>query len=252
MIAALTPETLLAVFAIFCRIGGCLMIAPGFSAAQVPVRVRLYIAIGVSLALSPMLVDTLRPEIGDGTAVNLLPLLFTELVTGLFIGLGARLFFLALQTITVAMTQAIGLNPIPGTVGDSHEQVPALTMLFTLTATTLMFIAGLHAELLRGLVQSYAALPPGQIFNARLVLVDIADQVAATFLVALRIGSPFILYSIIVNLAIGITNKLMPQLPVFFIAMPFVLIGGLMLLLITARDFIWHLQSALAQYILGG
>ncbi len=247
-----TTETLLAVFAIFCRIGGCLLIAPGFSAVQVPTRVRLFIAIGISLALSPLLIDTVQPKVGDGSGLTLLPLLFTELVTGLFIGLAARLFFLALQTITVAMTQAIGLSPIPGTIGDGVEQVPALTMLFTLTATTLMFITGLHVELLRGLVHSYAALPPGQPFQARLVLVDVADQVAATFLIALRIGSPFILYSIIVNFAIGITNKLMPQLPVFFIAMPFVLVGGLMLLLITARDFIEHFQGALGTWILGG
>ena len=146
---AIAPETILAVFAIFCRVGGCLLIAPGFSSTQVPMRIRLYVALAASLALSPLLIDTVRPVVGDGSGPSLLSLLFTELATGLFIGFIARLFFMALQTITVAMTQAIGLSPIPGTVGDDHEQVPALTALFMLTATTLLFVSGLHLELLR-------------------------------------------------------------------------------------------------------
>lgn len=249
---ALTPETILAVFAIFCRIGGCLMIAPGFASSQIPMRVRLYIAMSVSLALSPLLLDIVRPAVGDGSGTSLLSLAFTEMVVGLFIGFMARLFFMALQTITVAMTQAIGLSPMPGTVGDDHEQVPALTTLFTLTATTLMFISGLHIELLRGLVDSYYTIPPGEGFGARLALVDVADQFANAFLLALRIGSPFIIYSIIVNFAIGVTNKLMPQLPVFFIATPFVIVGGLILLLVTAQDFIDHFQSAFLTWLATG
>jgi flagellar biosynthetic protein FliR len=251
-VTLIAPETILAVFAVFCRVGGCLLIAPGFSSTQIPMRIRLYVALAVSLALSPLLIDTVRPLVGDGSATALVSLLFTELATGLFIGFIARLFFMALQTITVAMTQAIGLSPIPGTVGDDHEQVPALTTLFMLTATTLMFVSGLHIELLRGLLDSYSSLPPGHGFAARLALVDIADQITAAFLVALRIGSPFIIFSIIVNFAIGVTNKLMPQLPVFFIATPFVLVGGLFLLLMTAPDFIEHFEAAFAAWLLEG
>ena len=45
-------------------------------------------------------------------------------------------------------------------------------------------------------------------------------------MLALRIASPFIIYSVIVNLAIGLTNKLTPTIPVYFISLPFVLFGG--------------------------
>ena len=40
-----------------------------------------------------------------------------------------------------------------------------------------------------------------------------------------------------VNFAIGVTNKLTPQIPVYFIATPFVMLGGLFLLLLTVHDF---------------
>lgn len=240
------PETILSVFAIFCRIGGCLMVAPGFSSSQVPVRIRLYIALAVSLALSPMLVEDVKPALGDGSGVALLGVLFSELAIGLLIGFVTRLLFLALQMMTVAITQAIGLSSMPGIqLEDSGDQQPALSTFFSLAVTTLMFVVGLHVELMRGLVDSYTTIPPGAGFAVRPAIAEVADKAGAAFLTAFRIGSPFIVYSVLVNFAIGFTNKLVPQIPVFFIATPFVMFGGLFLLLITAHDFMSAFIAAL-------
>ena len=45
-LASLGPATVLAAFLIFCRIGACLMLMPGFSSARVPLQVRLFVAVG--------------------------------------------------------------------------------------------------------------------------------------------------------------------------------------------------------------
>jgi flagellar biosynthetic protein FliR len=251
-VSAIAPETILAVFAIFCRVGACLIIAPGFSAAQVPAKIRLFIALAASLALSPMLIDDVKPALGDGSAPVLLKVIFSELATGLFIGFIARLLFMALQMITTAMTQAIGLSALPGTVMDDQDQAPALSTLFSIAVTTLMFATGLHIELMRGLVDSYTTIPPALGFSIRPVLSDIADKAGAAFVAALRIGSPFIIYSVVVNFAIGVTNKLVPQIPVFFIATPFVMLGGLFLLLLTSHDFLNYFVLALDTWLGGG
>jgi flagellar biosynthetic protein FliR len=245
------PDTVVSAFAIFCRVGACLMIAPGFSNSQVPMRVRLYLAIAVSLALSPMLMADVRPLLADAGVPALLGVLFGELARGLLIGLIARLLFMALQVIAVGITQLIGLSAMPGTALPD-EQAPALANLFSIAAATLMFVAGLHAQLIRGLVDSYIALPPGAGFGVQPALADIADKGGTAFLVALRIGGPFIAYSVLVNFAIGITSKLAPQIPVFFIATPFVMLGGLFLLLFSLHDmlsyFVAAFDSWLAEY----
>ncbi len=250
--SAIAPETILAVFAIFCRVGACLMIAPGFSSSQVPTRIRLYIAFAVSLALAPMLIEDIKPTLGDGNGVTLVGVLFSELATGLLIGFVTRLLFMALQTITSAMTQAIGLSALPGSGIEDNEQTPALSNLFSVAVTTLMFVTGLHIELMRGLIDSYATIPPGVGFAVRPALIDVADKAGAAFLAAIRIGSPFIVYSILVNFAIGFTNKLVPQIPVFFIATPFVMLGGLFLLLLTVHDFLNYFVMALDAWLVGG
>jgi flagellar biosynthetic protein FliR len=247
-----TPQTVLAFFAIFCRVGACLLIAPGFSSAQIPARIRLYVALASSLALAPMLIDLVKPKIGDGSGVALFTLFFVETAAGFLIGFIARVFFMALQFITVAMTQAIGLSAMPGTVMDDEDQSPALSTLYSIGVTTLLFVAGLHIQVLRALLDSYVTIPPGQPFNPQPALIDIADQAGSAFLIALRVGSPFIVYSVVVNFAIGVTNKLTPQIPVFFIATPFVMLGGLFLLLLTVHDFFGHFLGAFSAWLNGG
>ena len=54
-----------------------------------------------------------------------------------------------------------------------------------------------------------------------------------------------------VNFAIGVTNKLTPQIPVYFIATPFVMLGGLFLLLLTVHDFLDYFVAALDAWLVG-
>ncbi len=242
------PDTIISTFAVFCRVGACLMIAPGFSNRQVPTRIRLYLAIAISLALTPLLLDDVKPLVTDAGVPALLGVLFGELARGLLIGLIARLLFMALQVITVGITQLIGLSAMPG-ASMPDEQAPALANLFSVAAATLMFVAGLHAQLIRGLVDSYSALPPGSAFLVKPALADLADKGGAALLAALRIGAPFIAYSVLVNFAIGVTSKLAPQIPVFFIAMPFVMAGGFFLLLFSLHDILSYFVATLDSWL---
>ena len=55
-------------FLAFCRIGGCLMLMPGFSSARIPMRVRLFVAMAASAALDapercPWIGSKPQPEI---------------------------------------------------------------------------------------------------------------------------------------------------------------------------------------------
>ena len=244
------PDTIVSTFAIFCRVGACLMIAPGFSNSQVPARIRLYLAIAVSLALAPMLMSEVKPLLADAAVPSLLGILFGELARGLLIGLIARLLFMALQVIAVGITQLIGLSAMPG-ANLPDEQTPALANLFSIAAATLMFVAGLHVQLIRGLVDSYTSLPPGTGFAVHPALADIADKGGTALIAALRIGAPFIAYSVLVNFAIGVTNKLVPQIPVFFIATPFVMMGGLFLLLFSVHDILSYFVAIFDGWLAG-
>ncbi|MBX4421401.1 flagellar biosynthetic protein FliR, partial [Mycobacterium tuberculosis] len=59
----------------------------------------------------------------------------------------------------------------------------------------------------------------------------------------IRIAAPFIVFAMVVNLAVGLINKLTPTIPVYFISMPFVLAGGLMLLYFSMPDLLRFFTS---------
>ena len=245
-------EILLATFLVFCRVGGCILIAPGFSSSRIPASVRLYIAIAVSLALTPTLYPTVLPLAERATPASLLSGIVSESAIGLLIGLLGRLFFLALQSFAAVIAQSIGIGGMPGAMVDEGEQLPAMSTLLTMTATVMLFVTDQHWELLRGLVASYDAMPPSGGFLPQFALVAITDQLSEAFLLALRIASPFIVFSIIVNLAAGLVNKLTPTVPIFFVAVPFFLAGGMLLLLFTVKELLSIFSGSFGAWLVTG
>lgn len=235
---AFGPESVLGVFVLFCRIGATMMLMPGISSAQIPAQVRLFLAVAISLALAPLLLDSVRGLVAGAEPAGLLWLIAGELLVGIMIGLLARIFFIALQALASAVAAAIGYSGIPGTQIEESEPVPALVSLITVSAVVLMFQTDLHWEVLRGIAASYSVLPPASAFESRFGLTQVADQLSETFLVALRISSPFLIYAVVVNFAVGITNKLIPQISVYFVSLPIVLAGGLIVLYLNIDEFL--------------
>jgi flagellar biosynthetic protein FliR len=228
-------DTVQLVFLAFCRIGGCLMLMPGFSSARVPVHVRLFIAVAVTLALSPLLVPVLRAALPQVAPDAMLALIVSETVVGALIGLMGRLFFLALQFMATAAAMFIGLSNVGAPIEDA-EPVPAFAALITLTATLLFFLTDQHWEVLRALLGSYSALPVTEPLAAAFSLTKLADAATSAFLLALQISAPFIVYALIINFMVGIANKLTPQVPVYFVSVPAVLAGGFILLYFTIGE----------------
>jgi flagellar biosynthetic protein FliR len=247
-----TSEILLGIFLIFCRVGGCLLIAPGFSSFRIPMQVRLFIALTTSLALAPVLLTKINNGVTGLAPATMLVSIGSELLTGLLIGLLGRVYFLALQTMLSAVAMALGLGGMPGTPIDESEPLPPISSFIMMAATAILFFSDLHWELYRGLVESYTRLPMGVGFGARLSLNQLVDQIAAAFVLALRISSPFILYSVIVNLAVGLTNKLTPQIPVYFLATPFIMLGGLFIMYFAAQDYVLLFMDAFSTWLRNG
>jgi flagellar biosynthetic protein FliR len=237
-VTAIGPLVILATFLMFCRIGACLMLMPGFSSPRVPTRVRLFLVVAITLALAPLLVTTVEAAIPGDSPVAVLGLIASESMVGAIIGLMGRMFYLALQFAGTAIAMLIGLSGMPESHIEEDEPVPSVTALITLTATVLLFLTDLHWEVLRVLVESYAAVPVATDLADNFGLIKIVDALTDAFFLALRIAAPFMVYSLMINLMFGILGKLTPQIPVYFISIPFVLAGGGIILYFTSAEFL--------------
>jgi flagellar biosynthetic protein FliR len=238
-------DSVVATFIVFCRVGACMMLMPGFSSVNVPVQVRLFIAIVTSFALAPLLVGILRPLLADAAPLTLAYFIGSELFIGSAIGLRGRVFFLALQTMATAMTSAIGMSNIPGTQVGDFDASPALVSMIMAAVTTLFFMTDQHWQVVRGLLNSYDVWRPGLWIGSDVALSQLVDRLGAAFVMTLRITSPFIVYSVVVNLAIALINKLTPAIPVYFVSVPFILLGGLLLLYLTSDELLTQFMIGL-------
>lgn len=244
-------DLVLAAFLVFCRIGGCLLVIPGFSSPRVPVRARLFVAIGISLALTPILLGDVVPVVTGVQPAKLFAIIGSESLKGILIGLLGRMFFVALETMATATSLSIGLTSVFGPV-EEEEAVPSIASLISLVAVLLIFVTGLHLEIFRGLAASYTVLPVAQGFDPRVGLVQLTDEATRTFVFTLRIASPFLVFSIVANFAIGLINKLVPQIPVTFISTPFLVAGGLAILYVSIRPALELFIGAFGAFLKGG
>ncbi len=235
------------VFLLFCRIGGAVMIAPGLGNTTIPAQVRVFVAIGVTLALAPMLLP--HVALGDPGALGMAKLIVGEIVAGGFIGVLARLFFAGLETLAYAAATFLGLaNPF-GVEMEQASSLPPLATYLTLGATAIIFVADLHWQIVIGIVDSYRVAPLGSAFDARRSLSEIGQTLGQAFVVSARVASPFFLYSVIVNFAIALINRVTPQIAIFFIAPPFIISGGLALLYFAVRAQIAEFTAAFSTWL---
>lgn len=227
MTAQLT-EAVFATFLVFCRIGGCLMVMPGFSSQRVNPQIRVLIALSVTLVVAPLLLPGLTEVVRGATNSENLKNILSELLIGAMIGLMGRYFFLALQFAASALAMFLSLGGIPQLAVDDIDPAPALANILIAAATVLFFVTEQHLEVIKALVASYAVLPVSDGFQAQPSLVQLTQILSVAFLLGLQIISPFIVFSISMNFIFGLLNKLTPQIQVYFISIPFVAGGGLL------------------------
>lgn len=126
-------------FILFCRVGGCLMTAPGFSSERVPMQFRLYLALAVTLVLAPPLLERFNSVFADATPHRLAVAIFAELLIGASLGLLARFYFLALETLATSVAMTVGLGNIFGAAVTEAESTPTFSSFVLVAALALVF-----------------------------------------------------------------------------------------------------------------
>lgn len=226
--------------------------APGLSSPRVPVQVRLFAAIGIAAALSPLVLDEIVRQIANMTADKHVFLIFQETTFGMLIGLMARCFFLALQFAATAMSNFIGLSGIPGIPLEEGDTGSPLATLASTAAIAIVFTLGLHIELLRAMLDSYSVVPVGTPITADAALSNLLLTISETWLLALRLSGPFLIYGVVANLALGLGNRFAQQISIYHATSGAVMLGGFLLLYLIWMDWILVFVDAYRSWIAEG
>ncbi len=228
MLAGLLSLEVFAAAMIFVRLGSALMFLPGFGEAFISIRIRLAIALLITLVMLPVL-GPLIPPVPD-SFVQIVLLILGESFVGLFLGLIARALMSALSTAGMIIANMSALANALTNDPTAAQQGSIISSLLTMLGVVLVMILDLHHLLLMAVRDSYSLFPPGE----PLMVGDFADLmsrvVSQSFILGFQLASPFIAVGIIFYLALGLMSRLMPQMQVFFIAMPLQISAGLLIL----------------------
>jgi flagellar biosynthetic protein FliR len=223
---------------IVARVGGCLAMLPGFGSHRIPLRIRILVALALSLAVSPMIIGEAGAALAGLSEFDKAKVMGGEMLVGTSLGLMARLYMYGLQFAANLLTNAIGLAATPGAPIDDGELAPPLVNLIMVTATALIFAVNLHHVMLLALFDSYSAIRIGASVDPGWHLDQIVLKLSATWSMGLRLAAPFVIFSLIVNLAIGFANKFTPQISIYFMTTGLIATLGLIVLFLTVDDML--------------
>jgi flagellar biosynthetic protein FliR len=251
--AALTDE-LFGIFLLFIRIGGVLVVMPGFGEVYVLGRSRLILAMALSIILAGPLGPTL-PAL-PATNADLLLLVAKEALLGLFIGVATRTMFAALHIAgaTIAAQSGLATASVFDPSQSSQGTLPGNFL--TTTAMVLLFVTDGHHMLLRGIAGSYDHLIPGNPLPIDDMAAFFTDMLQKGFDLGVQIAAPLLLVGLLTNLAMGVLNRLMPTFQVFFIALPLQLLLAFATLMLSFASailvFFTFLDAEYGALTLGG
>jgi len=212
----------------FSRIGTMLMLLPGMGETSVPVRMRLTVALVLTAVILPLHRDAYQINLGAPGSVVML--LFQEILIGFLLGVTARLTMSALQLAGSVVAQQLGLGFVTAVDPLQGQQGVILGNFFTLVGVTLLFATNLHHLVIGALDASYSLFRPGEVPLTGDMAALVTQTIAGAFKVSIQLSAPFLAFGLLFNLGLGLLSRLMPQMQVYFVAMPLTIMIGLMIL----------------------
>jgi len=230
-------------FSVFLRVAVLASFIPAFGEQSVPTRIKLAVALAFTFVIAPAVQPT--PLVPSLDTVGWLAL--TETLSGLFLGLGLRMFILGLQTAGSIAAQSTSLSQILG--GAVADPLPAMGYTLIIGGLALSVMYGIHVRVAQMVVFSYEMMPMGELPDGGTISRWGVDQTRHAFALAFTLAAPFVILSVLYNLGLGFINKAMPQLMVAFVGAPLITAGGVILLYLAAPMMLTAWVAALNQFL---
>jgi flagellar biosynthesis protein FliR len=232
---------------VVCRVGGLFVLAPGFSASMIPSRIKLMLAMALSLALMPIAVHGQTVPLDAGAYAMLM---LKELGVGLIFAFPMALVGAAVQAGASLLDTLIGfsfssiLDPV------NNQQTAILGQFYSLFAVLVLLMSGGDHIMIEGLGASYRALPITAYPHIGALTSGALNAFAQVWVIGLEIAAPVLVALVITDAAIGLVSRAVPQMNVFVVGMPAKILVGMTVVAATLPFVSNQVQGALQQSVM--
>jgi flagellar biosynthesis protein FliR len=223
----LARSDFLSLFFIFIRIGTIFAFVPFFNADIIPRRVTATIAFFLSLVLLPVVPPVqVRPE-----QLNILmfgSIVLQQVLIGVAMGLAVDVIFAGIQIageligFMMGFSMANVVDPMSGITS------PIMSNILYITAFLLFFSLRGHHMLIKGMVESFSMIPIGESMAHRELLMGVITYAAQMFIIGIKVSAPVVGILLLINIALAVITRALPQMNVFIMAFPLTIGVGLL------------------------
>jgi flagellar biosynthesis protein FliR len=214
----------------FLRISAMLMAAPLFGAGTVSVRVRVGIAFVLALVIAPLIPS---PPAVEPLSLAGLAIAIQQVVIGASIGFILQMVFSALTQAGESIALSMGLGFASMVDPQQGVQVPVVSTYFVIMATLMFLALNGHVALIELTLQSFYTMPVAVDGLTRADLWALVSWGSTMFVYGLLVAMPAVASMLLVNLSMGVITRAAPQLNIFAVGFPMMIMLGFILLMLT-------------------
>lgn len=235
------PATAFSLFIIFARIGPMVMILPGIGEHSIPMQIRLAFALMLTVCIYPIVVGKLPPL--PTSLMGLVGMMLQELLIGFAFGGLIKLIASGLQVAGNVISFQSGLSFAQTADPMTGRTDSVFSSFLMVLGTTMILVMDLHHLIIGAIYDSYMMFPVNGALDVPLFSNAALMIVAGAFKIGVQLATPFIVFGLIFFLGLGVLARLIPQIQVFFIAMPAnIYIGMLLFALLLGAIMQWYLN----------
>jgi len=224
------------------------LIAPFFGGRLVPTPVKIGVAVAFVALLWPAL-HLSTPDLSTLGPVTLVALFLKEITLGIVLGFLVSTPFWAAEGAGRLADTARGANLAEVLVPQTGAQTSPLGDVALQLAVVLFFATGGHLLFLRALAESYQAVPLWGLPSAGALpaVGGLAVEATARLLLAtLGLAAPVLAALFLADLALGLVNRVAPQIQVYFLGMPLKAVLGVLVFLLALTAVLEALRGHFA------
>jgi len=224
---SLLPALAAAFMLVFARVGAMVMLLPGLGEVNIPTRVKLSIALALTLIILPL--HRAAYHVDMTSLTPLMVMMVHEIIIGVILGATARVTLSALQVAGSVIAQQLGLGFVTAIDPTQGQQGLLIGNFLTILGLSLLFATDSHHLVIAALSDSYNIFSPGELMPSGDVAALATRAFAAAFKIGMQLAAPFLVFGLVFNVGLGVLARLMPQMQVYFVGVPLSIMVGFLI-----------------------
>ena len=211
-----------------CRMAGVMFFNPIFGRGSIPAMVRIGLSLGIALNVAYGLTNV---SVADYTTIDLLIAMLREFAVGYAMGFIMQMFLAVFHIGGELMDLQLGFSMAQVYDPSTNSQVSVTGNLLTILYILLFFITNSHLNLMAIAAKSYSVVPIGLGGVSNRIGVYMIELFGYILVYAIQLSLPVIVTEILVEVAVGILMRVVPNINVFIVNIQLKVMVGIIVLL---------------------